>query len=50
MLVKLSTGELYMSTGNEMNAWEDEWCSGGTTRGGIDEAVIDAPERTDYTF
>ncbi len=41
---------LRMSTGNEPNAWQNEWCPCGTTRGGCDEAVTDSMESGDYSF
>ena len=39
-----------MADGNEPNAWQDEWCPCGTTRGGIDEAVIDPMEEGEYSY
>lgn len=39
-----------MATGNEYNAWQNEWVPAGTTRGGIDEAVIDSMKKGDYSF
>nr|WP_297768444.1 hypothetical protein [uncultured Butyrivibrio sp.] len=41
---------LRMSTGNEANGWQDEWCPGGTTRNGCDEAVIDPLPVDDYSY
>ncbi len=41
---------LRMSTGNETNAWQNEWCPGGTTRGGVDEAIVDNIKKGDYSF
>lgn len=41
---------LRMATGNESNAWQDEWCPAGTTRGGTDEAVIDPMEKGEYSY
>ena len=41
---------LRMSTGNETNAWQNEWCPGGTTRGGVDEAIVDNIKKGDYSY
>ena len=41
---------LRMATGNEPNAWQDEWCPCGVTRDGTNEAVIDQMEKGDYSF
>ena len=41
---------LRMATGNEPNAWQDEWCPCGVTRDGTNEAVIDPMEKGDYSF
>ncbi len=41
---------LRMATGNEMNAWQDEWCPAGVTRGGVDEAIIDPLSVGDYSY
>lgn len=41
---------LRMATGNEPNAWQDEWCLCGVTRDGTNEAVIDQMEKGDYSF
>lgn len=41
---------LRMPTGNETNAWQDYWCPGGTTIGGMDEAVVTPPSPNDYSF
>ncbi len=41
---------LRMADGNEPNAWQDEWCPAGTTRGGMDEAVIDPMEEGSYSY
>ena len=42
--------DLRMATGNETNAWQDYWCPGGTTIGGMDEAVVTPPNSDDYSF
>ena len=42
--------DLRMSTGNEVNAWQDEWCPAGVTRAGIDEAVINPLEKGEYSY
>lgn len=42
--------DLRMATGNETNAWQDYWCPGGTTIGGMDEAVVTPPSTDDYSF
>ena len=42
--------DLRMATGNETNAWQDYWCPGGTTIGGMDEAVVTPPSSDDYSF
>lgn len=39
-----------MVSGNEPNAWQDEWCPCGTTRGGCNETVIDPMESDDDSF
>ena len=41
---------LRMATGNEINAWQDEWCPAGVTRAGVDEAVIDSLEKGEYSY
>lgn len=41
---------LRMPTGNEHNAWQQEWCPCGTTRGGCDEAVIDPVIGGSYSY
>ena len=41
---------LRIPTGNEPNAWQDEWCPAATTRNGVCEAVIDPPTREQYQF
>lgn len=41
---------LRMADGNEANAWQDEWCPAGTTRGGMDEAVIDPMDDGEYSY
>lgn len=41
---------LRMATGNEPNAWQDEWCPCGVTRDGTDEAVIDPMEKGEYSY
>lgn len=41
---------LRMATGNEPNAWQDEWCPCGVTRDGTDEAVIDPMEKDEYSY
>lgn len=41
---------LRMADGNEPNAWQDEWCPAGTTRGGMDEAVIDPMDEGEYSY
>ena len=45
-----SPKDLRMATGNETNAWQDYWCPGGTTIGGMDEAVVTPPSSDDYSF
>ena len=42
--------DLRMATGNETNVWQDYWCPGGTTIGGMDEAVVTPPSSDDYSF
>ena len=42
--------ELRMATGNESNAWQTFWCPGGTTCGGMDEAIVTPPSQDDYSF
>lgn len=39
-----------MANGNETNAWQDEWCPAGTTRGGQDEAIINPLEEGQYSY
>jgi len=41
---------LRMATGNEVNAFQNEWCPCGTTRGGMDEAVIDQLRKGEYSY
>lgn len=41
---------LRMPTGNETNAWQDRWCPGGTTVGGVDEALVDPVNADDYSY
>ena len=41
---------LRMPTGNEPNAWVDEWCPAGVTRAGKDEAVIDPMKEGEYSY
>lgn len=43
-------GNLRMATGNEANAWQDEWCPAGVTRAGVDEAIIDPLNKGDYSY
>lgn len=50
-IVKIDEPEnLRMATGNEQNAYQSKWCPGGTTLGGMDEAVIDPVDEENYSF
>lgn len=41
---------LRMANGNETNAWQDEWCPAGVTRGGQDEAIINPLKPGKYSY
>ena len=41
---------LIMANGNEINAWQDEWCPPGVTRGGQDEVIINPLEQGQYSY
>lgn len=50
-IVKVENAQgLRMPTGNEENAWQTEWCPGGMTVGGANEAVISPVSPENYSF